>query len=84
MNFNDTDFTFPGPECWRHLAERRAVLKEQAEADKAHALPAMDADDEAGDCEDETGPLWFQLIERHPGTIAVIATVIGMTPYFWA
>jgi hypothetical protein len=80
MKFNDTDINFPGPECWRHLAERQQALKEVEGRD----LAAMDLDDEAGDCADETGPLWFQLVERHPGTIAFFATAIGALPYFWA
>jgi hypothetical protein len=78
MNFNDTDIHFPGPECWRHLAERRAVLKEQAEADKAHALPAMDDNDCDDDCSSQPSALAWHIsdLTLAVGLVGFIAYVV--------
>lgn len=80
-DFQPTDIHPIGPDYWRSLAERREVLK--AQAAEGRNLAAMGADDEAGDCADEAGPLWFQVMEKHRVLLAVALTAAAVGASAW-
>lgn len=43
-----------------------------------------DEDDALADADYEAwGPLWWQVVERHPALLAVVCAALGCIPFFW-
>lgn len=49
--------------------------------DDSDAVPALDARDPHPT--DAPGPLWWQVVERHPALLAVVCAALGCIPFFW-